>query len=183
MQNLLNRLLGNNSATPEPQLTPAQQEMNALLDTAAAALEQGFHETALETYERGLELARTHDDDAQVEYFLSGMAAAYVSLDRFDDARPLLDEALEIARETNDARALARCLNNIGSLHAKQKNWGNAQMFHQQALDAARRSENLEVIGFYLKCLHIKRDCLVKFFQFGIGVSDVIAYIFLRAGA
>ena len=38
MHNLLNRLFGSPSTSPAPALSPAQQEMNSLLETAATAL-------------------------------------------------------------------------------------------------------------------------------------------------
>ncbi|MCD4686009.1 MAG: tetratricopeptide repeat protein, partial [Anaerolineae bacterium] len=153
MQNLLNRLFGTQTPEPQPQLTPAQQELNTLLETAATALAQGFHDTALETYMRGLTLARTVGDTTHIEHFLSGIGTAYVSLERYDDARPYLDEALELAREINSPRAKARCLNNIGSLFAKLDQWATAQTYHQQALDAARQSEQIDVIALTLENL------------------------------
>lgn len=156
MQNLLNKLFGGSSSSAAPHtpaLTPAQQEMNSLLETAATALEQGYHETALETYQRGLTLARTLADEAYEEHFLSGMGAAHVSQEKFDEARPLFDRALEIARRLNDRRALARVYNNLGSLHAKRGEWGSAQTYHQQALDAARETGQAEIIALTLENL------------------------------
>lgn len=153
MQNLLNRLF-RNPATPQPSsLSPAQMEMNTLLETAAAALEHGFPATALDTYQRGLTLARTVGDPVNVEHFLSGIGAVYVSQSNFELARGMFDEALEIARKIGDPRALARCLNNVGSFYSKQKNWSTAQTFHQQALDAARKSAQADVIALTLENL------------------------------
>ena len=154
MQNLLNRLFGSPSNQPQqPALTPAQQEMNTLLETAATALEQGYHQTALETYQRGLTLAQTLEDRANEEHFLSGIGAVHVAQNDFEAARPVFERALELARAINDRRALARALNNIGSLHAKQQEWGVAQTYHQQALDAARETGDAEIIALALENL------------------------------
>ena len=153
MQNFLKRLLGDPADVATPAMTPAQEEMNTLLETASTALEQGFHETALETYQRGLVLARTVQDPASEEHFLSGMGAVHVALRRFEEARPLLDEALSLARRLNSPPSLARALNNLGSLFAKQNQWGVAQTYHQQALDAARPTGDAEVIALTLENL------------------------------
>ena len=153
MQNLLNRLFGSPSTSPAPALSPAQQEMNSLLETAATALEQGYHQTALETYQRGLTLAETLGDRAQEEHFLSGIGAVHVAQNEFEAARPLFDRALALARELKDRRALARALNNLGSLHAKQQEWGAAQTYHQQALDAARETGDSEIVALALENL------------------------------
>ncbi len=132
MQNLFKRLLGGNPAPVTPALSPAQQEINTLLETGATAFEQGFLDTALETYQRGLTLARTVGEKASVEYFLSGIAAVHVERGQFDMAQPILEEALSIARELNEARALARCLNNLGTFYAKQERWELAQTYHSR---------------------------------------------------
>ncbi|NDJ78961.1 MAG: tetratricopeptide repeat protein [Chloroflexi bacterium] len=159
MQNFLNRLRGITPDTEQPSttLTPAQQEMGTLLETAATALEQGYHETALETYERGLTLARTMNDTVSEEHFLSGIGAAHVALENYDAARPILNQALEIARELasthSDQRALARCLNNFGSFYSQQRNWTSAQSYHQQALDAARSTGDNGMIALALENL------------------------------
>ena len=162
MQNLFKRLLGSRPDLPQmPALTPAQHQMNTLLDTAATALEQGFHQTALDTYQHGLTLARTAGQPANVEHFLSGIGAVYVAQNNFEAARPVFEEALEIARHLNDRRVLARCLNNYGSFYAKQGEWGTAQTYHQQALDSARASGNAEVIALALENLaqdYLKQD-------------------------
>ena len=153
MQNLLNKLFGNQPAEPERDLSPAQQELNSLLETAATALEQGYHDTALETYQRGLELARSRNDPASEEHFLSGIGAAHVAQEDYDTALPVLNEALELARRLDDPRAMARCLNNMGSYYAQQEKWGTAQTYHQQALDAARKSNSGEMIALALENL------------------------------
>ena len=158
MSNLLNRLFGGATTPSAPQPTPAQREMDTLLETAAAALEQGFHETALETYQRGLTLARALGDRRNIELFLNGLGAAYVQLERFEEAHAALDEALQIAREMNSPRELARCLNNLGTLHAAQGAWGEAQTYHRQALDAARQSGDSASIALALESL--SRDAL-----------------------
>ncbi|MEP0763466.1 MAG: tetratricopeptide repeat protein, partial [Chloroflexota bacterium] len=153
MQKFFKRLLGEAGAPARSVLNPAQQEINALLETGATAYEQGFNDTALEIYQRGLTLARTTGEKASVEYFLSGIASVYVDRCDFDTARPALDEALQIAREQDDPRALARCLNNLGSFYAAQEQWGVAQTYHQQALDEARRSNHAEGIALTLENL------------------------------
>ncbi len=153
MQNLLNRLFRNPTPAQPTLLSPAQQEMNTLLETAAAALEHGFPATALDTYQRGLTLARTLGDAVNIEHFLSGIGAVYISQSNFESARSMFDEALEIARKIGDPRALARCLNNVGSFYSKQKNWNTAQTFHQQALDSARQSGQADVIALTLENL------------------------------
>ncbi len=88
MQNLFNRLFGGNPSPQPSTLSPAEQEMNTLLETAATALEQRFYDTARETYERGLTLARTLSDRVNEERFLSGIAAVYVAQANFEAARP-----------------------------------------------------------------------------------------------
>jgi len=162
MQDFFKRLLGTKpTTTPSPAVNPQQQEINTLLETAATALEQGYHATALETYERGLVLARQRGDRISEGYFLNGVGAAYVAQENFEDALPVLDQALELARELKDQRSLARALNNLGSFYAKQENWGNAQTYHQQALDTARPTGNAEIITLALENLaqdYMKQD-------------------------
>src|SRR5690606_3493282 len=107
MQKLLKQLFGDNDLRARPPvLAPEQQADNELLETAATALEQGYYDTALETYQRGLDSARQRGDTRSEEHFLSGIGATYVARGEFETARPVLDEALAIARELNDRRAL-----------------------------------------------------------------------------
>ncbi|NLE50885.1 MAG: tetratricopeptide repeat protein [Chloroflexi bacterium] len=155
MQKFLNQLFGSNQPReqPSPALSPEQQAINEMLETAATALEQGYYDTALETYERGLARAREQGDTRSEEHFLSGIGATYVARRDFDTARPLLDEALEIARTLGDRRALTRTLNNLGSFFAQQNEWGTAQTYHQQALDEAREIGEASVLALTLENL------------------------------
>src|SRR5690606_41954842 len=110
MQKFLNQLFGSNQPReqPSPALSPEQQAINELLETAATALEQGYYDTALETYQRGLARAREIGDLRSEEHFLSGIGATYVARRDFEAARPVLDEAYASAKKVGDRRALTR---------------------------------------------------------------------------
>ncbi|MCC6798793.1 MAG: tetratricopeptide repeat protein, partial [Anaerolineae bacterium] len=154
MQKFWKHLFGEDQARrPSLVVTSEQQAVNELLETAATALEQGYYDTALETYQRGLERARSREDTRSEEHFLSGIGATYVARRDFDAARPVLDEALTVARKLDDRRALTRALNNLGSFFAQQGEWGAAQTYHQQALDEARRIGEPGVLALTLENL------------------------------
>jgi tetratricopeptide (TPR) repeat protein len=68
----------------------------------------------------------------------SGLAAGLIQLGRFEEARPLVENARALAVELGHAGAAAAALRNAGLIEHGLGNYDAAREFHQRALEASQ---------------------------------------------
>jgi tetratricopeptide (TPR) repeat protein len=73
--------------------TPARIELSRMAATARVAYEQGSVSQAARLYVRTLKMARVQDDPVEIGNSAYNLAACLIALDKYDDARNLLQEA------------------------------------------------------------------------------------------
>ncbi len=96
-------------------------------------LYRGDVEVAIGLLERSLAHMRTHDL-AEAGVALTGLAAALVKVDRFDEARARLGDAVEAFRVLGNRGGRAAALNTLGELERARNELGPAEAAYREAV-------------------------------------------------
>lgn len=127
----------------------------AELFVAAGSLaqNQGDYITAVESFERAIDIWREIKDAAGVARTLASMGWLRWRQCRFADARRLSTESLELHRSLRDDRGVAQSLNNLGWVAIFEGNYGEAETVLAECLAIRRRLRDRRNIAFVLTSL------------------------------
>jgi tetratricopeptide (TPR) repeat protein len=121
----------------------AKRGMAASLDEIAQVKESlGNVRDAERSYTDALALRREIGDRAGIAATLTNLAVLkHESLDRPDDALPLLREALQIRRDIGDPDGEALVLNNVGNVYLTKRDYAEAQTYFERALELREKAD------------------------------------------
>ncbi|MFD5464447.1 BTAD domain-containing putative transcriptional regulator [Kitasatospora sp. NPDC127059] len=116
-----------------------RQEARALIDLGATLANASHYESAAEALERGLALARRHDDPDATANALSLLGQVRWNQSRLQESLAIQEEALGIRQAIDDQWNVARCLANIGIVHRSMGNYELALGAYNRALPISRK--------------------------------------------
>ena len=115
--------------------------------------------SAIETYKRGLEMAKELGDQQLQLPALAGIGGCYSALNQFSTGLPYLEQAIHLCEKLGDHEGQGKMLINIGNGLARREKYENAIPYFQQA-EALFEENNLPVLlgialqgraGIYMK--------------------------------
>lgn len=106
---------------------------------------RGDHAAAARAFDEGLEVARSHGDDAGTVRLLVAKAHGLHELGRAEDALETLHEALPLAEKIGDAGLLARVHRALALLHVWVGPPEDAERHGERAIELAREVGNLSI--------------------------------------
>jgi predicted ATPase len=102
---------------------------------AIAAASQGKYELAEELFRTNIQIGREIGDIWTVSEGLSNLGDLLVSLGRFDEARPILEEAHPLSMQQRHSREAAYSLRQIGLVETHQGNLAQARLVLEKSLE------------------------------------------------
>ncbi len=113
----------------------------------AYEFENAEYERAVETWQQGLELARTRGATRFVGTFLTNLGVGYANAGRYEKALSTQIEALAIKRQLGDRRGEAVNLTNIGDVYWSLGQYSSALRHFQSALTIHRRIQQRDGVA------------------------------------
>jgi tetratricopeptide (TPR) repeat protein/energy-coupling factor transporter ATP-binding protein EcfA2 len=122
------------------------KQASAQMKLGFAQLDDDDAETAIKTWEAGLELCKALGKRDCEGRILGGLGTAYGELERWAEATNFHTSALYIAREVGDKKEEALQLSNLGYAAKAANNLGDAVLRYRQALHLAYANDERENI-------------------------------------
>jgi len=97
------------------------------------------YHTALEKYERGLNLSRQAENKQAISAFLGNIGIVHRNLGQYQKALSQYQQVLEVYRELKDKRNESAALTNIGVVYDDLGQYQKALSYYQQALEIRRK--------------------------------------------
>ena len=114
---------------------PNPHQLKNLCQTGDRLFDQGQLETALKTFQEGLEIALTSNKyEAQINIF-SRIGLVYRRLEKYNHALKFLELSLEIAEKVDNKLEVAMILNDIGETYCLSVEYPTALRYYAQALE------------------------------------------------
>jgi predicted ATPase/DNA-binding SARP family transcriptional activator len=126
-----------------------EAHVGSMLQVGAALWHQGRHAEARERFERGLAIARRHQDSHCIALALGNLAISQTALGQPREAIATITEALARDRAVGNVNNIAGNLHNLGVAHRDLRDWAAARDCFEQGLDHARRY-GLRVAALYM---------------------------------
>lgn len=98
----------------------------------------GDYEAACRSYEASIKAARGTRDIRLLSDVLCNYGSRLKEMQRFDEARTMLDEALTTGRKLGSAELQSMAHGNLASLYEASKDWSRAETEHRQHLAIAQ---------------------------------------------
>ncbi len=115
-----------------------EPDLQDLLQEGLRAYSARDYESALEIWQRGLELAKKQGDELFTGSFHGNLGIVYSAQGDYEKAVQHLEAALEIGRQAGDRQGLKNRLNNAGSLYLLMGRYDTALERFGEALEIAR---------------------------------------------
>ena len=144
--------------------TLSPQDKQALVWTSAA---QGFserlegdHESAFALARQQIQLHRELEDTYELGVALTISSFVAMSLDKYDEARAMLDEGLPLLRDFGNPYRIAMALNFSGDLARCERNYERAQSAYEESVSLLREIDAVRDLASALHnlghtCLHL----------------------------
>lgn len=117
-----------------------------LIDLGDEARVRGDSDEARGYFERGLELAREHDNHEGVVDSLNGLSRVATYLGEHDEARDYCERSMERARTVEYRQGIATSLVHLGSIANDLGAYDEAKDCFEQSLELARSIDDQEVV-------------------------------------
>ncbi|HVO41980.1 MAG TPA: tetratricopeptide repeat protein [Aggregatilineales bacterium] len=156
LRNLIAKITGT-----MPKEAPQEAELRALLASGDEARRNHQPDVALETYQRGLEMARNANYLQGQDVFLSQIGALQVERGDLEAAKAAFDEVLEVVNRMNEPLRRARAVLNLGVFSLTGGDLAAARRYLEQAVELARPTGDAATIGLALGNLadvHLRQD-------------------------
>lgn len=127
-----------------------EAHVGSVLQVGAALWHQGRHVEARERFERGLAIARRHQDNHCIALALGNLAISQTALGQPREAIATIGEALARDRAVGNVNNIAGNLHNLGVAHRDLRDWAAARDCFEQGLDHARQY-GLHVAALYMR--------------------------------
>ena len=113
---------------------PTQERANALIGLATLARRQGDYDAAIECYQAGLDIFRSHDDASGIATALNNLGVVAQDQGDYDRARQLMTEAQQYFASIDDKPRNASALNNLGLVARRQGDLDGAIRLYEASL-------------------------------------------------
>jgi class 3 adenylate cyclase/tetratricopeptide (TPR) repeat protein len=108
---------------------------------------RGNYESALESYERTLQIGEENGDKNGIAIGLNNIGLVHGDQGDYDTALSFHRKSLEIRREIGDKRGIAASLNNVGIIHDQLGDKAGALGFYEQSIEIYREIGNTDWVG------------------------------------
>ena len=116
-------------------------------------LNKGKYETAKKHFEKGIRIARTHDDIESISFGLMSLGVLHWELSNLVKAIELTYEAIDLAKVLEDQYLEAVATNNLGLIHQDMEYFDEADAYKKSALKLFRATKDTAGIALTLNNL------------------------------